>query len=50
LGFSGYTSDPNEEVTIDPTEQGDYYITVHSFAGKGNFNLKANTMQAKMIK
>lgn len=40
----GYTSDPNEEVTIDPTEQGDYYITVHSFAGKGNFNLKANTM------
>lgn len=40
----GYTSAPNEEVTIDPTEQGDYYITVHSFAGKGNFNLKANTM------
>lgn len=42
----GYTSDPNEEVTIDPTEQGDYYITVHSFAGKGNFNLKANTMSS----
>ncbi|MDL5503192.1 MAG: serine protease, partial [Candidatus Methanoperedens sp.] len=40
----GYTSNPNEEVIIDPTEQGDYYITVHSFAGKGNFNLKANTM------
>ncbi|CAG0970127.1 MAG: Trypsin [Candidatus Methanoperedens nitroreducens] len=43
----GYTSDPNEEVTIDPTEQGDYYITVHAFAGKGNFNLKANTMSSE---
>jgi len=42
----GYTSAPNEEVTIDPTEQGDYYITVHSFAGKGNFNLKANNMSS----
>ncbi|MFZ3167486.1 MAG: serine protease [Candidatus Methanoperedens sp.] len=42
----GYTSAPNEEVTIDPTEQGDYYITVHSFGGQGNFNLKANTMSS----
>ncbi len=39
--YRGYTSTSNEEIVIDPTKQGDYYITVHSFAGKGNFNLKA---------
>ena len=40
--YRGYTDTANEELTIDPTEQGDYFVTVHSYNGAGLFSLKAD--------
>jgi hypothetical protein len=37
--YRGYSPNPDEEITINPTKQGDYYIMVRSFNGKGDFSL-----------
>lgn len=38
----GYTGLPDENVVIYPTKKGDYYITVHSYKGSGEFRLRAS--------
>ncbi len=40
--YRGYTTSSNEEITIEPTEAGDYYVMVHSYDGMGIFTLKAS--------
>ena len=40
--YRGYTTSANEEITIEPTEDGDYYVMVHSYDGMGPFTLKAS--------
>jgi hypothetical protein len=40
--YRGYTGTANEELTIKPTEQGDYFVTVNSYRGAGLFSLKAD--------
>jgi hypothetical protein len=41
--YRGYTMTSNEEITIESTEAGDYYIMVNSYHGMGSFTLKAST-------
>jgi hypothetical protein len=38
----GYTGLPDENVVIYPTIEGDYYITVHSYRGSGEYKLRAS--------
>lgn len=46
--YRGYAPTSNEEITIDPTKQGDYYFMVHSFKGSGNFSLEAKYLTDKI--
>jgi len=39
--FKKTSSFPDEEITIDPTREGDYYILVSSYRGSGSFTLNA---------
>lgn len=38
----GYTGLPDENVVVYPTREGDYYITVHSYKGSGEYKLRAS--------
>lgn len=38
----GFTGLPDENVVVYPTKKGDYYITVHSYSGSGEFRLRAS--------
>ena len=40
--YRGYTVSSDEEIIIEPTEDGDYYVMVHSYDGMGPFTLKAS--------
>ncbi len=40
--YRGYTASANEEITIEPTQDGDYYVMVHSYDGMGPFTLKVS--------
>lgn len=36
----GYTNSPNETVSVDASESGDYYIMVRSYRGAGDYQLR----------
>ncbi|MCK4822806.1 PPC domain-containing protein, partial [bacterium] len=38
----GYTGLPDENVVVYPTKKGDYYITVHSYRGSGQYRLRTS--------
>jgi hypothetical protein len=38
----GYTGMPYEKVDVYPTKKGDYYITVYSYKGSGEYKLRAS--------
>lgn len=40
--YRGYTSLPDEKISIRPSEPGEYFIMVHSYRGAGDFTLKAS--------
>lgn len=40
--YRGFTESSNEEITVEPTEDGDYYVMVHSYDGVGSFTLRAS--------
>ncbi|PQP35705.1 hypothetical protein C6A37_01090 [Desulfobacteraceae bacterium SEEP-SAG9] len=44
--YRGYTESSNEEITIEPTQEGDYYVRVHSYHGMGPFTIKASVPMA----
>ena len=39
--YRGYTSLPDEKISIRPSEPGEYFVMVHSYRGGGDFTLKA---------
>ncbi|WP_088243496.1 S8 family serine peptidase [Calothrix rhizosoleniae] len=40
--YRGYTSLPDEKISIRPSEPGEYFVMVHSYRGAGDFTLKAS--------
>ncbi|NET85496.1 MAG: S8 family serine peptidase [Moorea sp. SIO1F2] len=40
--YRGYTSLPDEKISIRPSEPGEYFVMVRSFRGAGDFSLKAS--------
>ncbi len=39
--YRGYSSLPDEKISIRPSEPGKYFVMVHSYRGAGDFTLKA---------
>ena len=40
--YRGYTSLPDEKISIQPSQSGEYFVMVHSYRGAGDFTLKAS--------